>query len=399
MKYFLQRNNKSLYVEDLLISVCIKNGHAITEKPDQADAILLSIEDITLISKIKKTKQNHPDKVLIVGGHLAKIAAKAMSIYSDIVWVGHCYEFFECKTIEEIKAHKSSYCGYGDVFMSTKIDWNINPVVKVNKNTYYYWGAVGCKNKCAFCVTSWTEQNEKLDAINSRCVKIKKKLKEGSALKVISNEYEKTVQGRVQSMMMLDFLKMKRKGRNEFIRIGVEFPTAELRRKYGKPFPDDCLSASIKKAELDKYELQFFLIAGLCGREDWARFVEQIPPSSVMSPRIFLKFTNFEPQPKTPLFKKSQPINPENYINSEFTTKMYYDIAEKNKRLRMNKIKYPAHAIWRCMMTCVFDEQEYERVHALKNEKNIDVVYNEYLKMEPWKKDFTWLHTGYNEIK
>jgi len=107
------------------------------------------------------------------------------------------------------------------------------------------------------------------------------------------------------------------------------------------------------------------------------RFAEEVIPSdTAMKPRVFLKFTNFEPQPLTPLYGERKNLNLDNYIYQDFTKKLFRIINAKNKRVRIYPAKYPAHAIWRMGMTAVETRQQFEKMWALRNSKDLARVYN-----------------------
>ena len=394
MKYYIAESGVSLYTDKLLHKLAVDYGHQVVGR-EEADAILVSIEDITSINRIYREGRNSKVPV-IAGGHLAKISAKAMSVYADIVWVGHAFEFFEIKSYQDILDSPYSFTGNGEVCTSRKIQWDLCPIIRVNRSQYYIWGGVGCKNKCKFCVTSWTEPHINRYKNTGQINGVKARVPNKGQLHLISNEYDDVPTGKVGDMTMRGFLELRRTGKNRLIRIGIEFPNERTRATAGKPIKDEEIIEAIKLAERLKFELQFFMIGGIDEKEDWLHFTDLIPESKQMAPRIFIKITNFEPQPKTPWFSR-QPVDPDKYVDAAFTSELYYRIADKNKRVRMNKTKYPAHAIWRACMTAVENEEEYKRVYKQRENKNMEDIYKMYMDMKPWERDFDYIKSSYIE--
>lgn len=387
-----------MYTEKLLLHLIKLNKHELIL--DKDSVVLFSICDVTELPFIEKLKQKYPNNKIVVGGHFSKIGAVAISLFADAVWIGHGFEMFEQKSFEDILAHESCYFkGKNiDVYCNYNIKWNQCPAIQTDYSRFYVFGGVGCKNKCSFCVTSWTEPWENRPGINHVQNSVKKHVGKKGSVKVISNAYDTEMSlDLVQDMLIKDFIQAKKFKKGALVRCGVEFATDETRRKNGKPVKESEIKAAFDVALANGVDLHLFMIGGIDKKYDWYKFIENIPEGDVLKPRIFLKWTNFEAQQKTPLWATCQQLNPDNYISSIDTDSFFRIGAHRNKRIRIMPVKYPAHAFWRIMMSNVKNIDEYKQVLTLKNEKDMDTVYAMFQKLKPWENDISFIKTYYDK--
>lgn len=398
MKYWIESlSDKPMYTEKLLVHLAEKNGHKI--EYDENAVILVSVCDVTEVVYLEKIRSKYKKNKIIAGGHFSKIGAVVMSLFVDIVWVGHGFDMFKYQKFSDIADDPAAYWfGKTDkTFCNYNIDWSQCPVIQTDASRFYVFGGVGCVNKCHFCVTSWTEPFENRPGIALVQGRAKKQIGKRGSVKVISNAYDNDMgHDKVQDMLLKDFIKAKHFKCGAMVRCGIEFATEQTRAKYGKPLRHDEIIKGLDVAQNNGVDLHFFMIGGLDKKSDWYDFVGSIPDSDDMKPRVFLKWTNFEPQQKTPLWKKCSEINPENYLDSSDTDNFFRIGAHRNKRIRVMPVKYPAHAIWRCMMSNVRDITEYRIIEKLKNEKDLKIIYHEFMRMRPWENDITNIVTQYD---
>jgi hypothetical protein len=361
------------------------NNHKITNF-EEADFILFSICDVSQILKLKKMREQYPLKKIIVGGHFA-VFFKICILFADYVNIGQAFEFFKCQSEKSIKNLKSIY--YQDcnkiIEPSILIEWEKIPLCKITKNSYYYWNSVGCKNKCKFCLTSWTNSYQKND--KNRILSL---LKTGKNINFVSNENDNLTDIKEQgkSIMLKDFLKIEKHYCN-YYRIGLEFATEKNRQKLGKFFSDTDLYQSILKAVKDKVRIQFFCIAGMDEPKDWYKLFSNMPSLS-KGWAIKFKFTNLEYQMFTPLYKELININTDNYFtqeNTSFIFNNYLKIAMKCGRI--STIKYPAWALWRTGMTNSINLEQFNVFYDLRNCKDINIIKKAIFENGIYKNDYS----------
>ena len=373
MKYHLITNKVEdavQYTEALLKQLIVRNGHELTS-PEDSDAILVSMCDITEIQMLMKAREKYKGKVIIVGGAVSPFF-KVLKLFCDIVSIGQGFEFFRLKSLHEIREAPFTYTGTErSVRASTLIEWEKCPIVQVKKRIFYYLGGVGCKNKCSFCMTSWLNKPQHNDEKRTRLAKQRVK----DSLKLISNEEEGTLSVRetVKDLMLTSYLAAKETPNCTIIRLGLEFATEESRKKHGKFFTDEQLLEAFRRAELEKKTLQMFCIGGVDSREDWYELFAKIPNQYTTSPRIIFKWTNIEYQMHTPLFKTRKEMKVENYLDQKFNKEVVRRNGARLQRVRTMPIAYSGRALWRMGMSCSVTMEQFMTFWKMRNEKDAKV--------------------------
>ena len=322
-QYFTDRSRFLSYT--VVAKALINSGHTITESPSHCDAVLFSMCDVMEYPALVRMHKFAGSKPLVVGGSYAYHFRSAI-LHCEAVWVGECYEMAQCRTLDELLAHPSCYTGGRRLpKASTYIDWAQVPVCQTAPRKAYYWGGQGCKNKCRFCVTSWTHPHQ----VNSpgRIAAAKRTAAAHKIhLMICANEYSDGTGGSTQDMMLRDYLKVPVS--SGFIRIGVEFAREETRRYCGKPITDNELCAAIAKMSRERVSLRLFHISGYDSREDWeayihklAAFLERYRPGRL----LHLAFNNLQYQNYTPLYRERRRMDPDRYLTYQ-DTKRFYDI-------------------------------------------------------------------------
>jgi hypothetical protein len=367
------------YVNAVIRHLIEVNGHELVTDPLQADYLLISLRDITEIFELEKLRNTYPRTKIAVGGHLA-VYFKLLALFADVVNVGQGFEFFRAQSENEILDLDCIYTPKDPdamVVPSTFIEWSRLPASQVSKNVFYYLGAVGCRNKCKYCLTSWTNRYQRNDY--TRIKTLEARIPKGKSLNLISNDNVKRNilnKTRVKDMMLRDFIRQREKD-STFVRMGLEFATEETRAKYGKPFTDEELLFALDHAKALNVQTQFFCITGLNTIEEWQHLFNQIPVDMDFRPRVFFKFTNLEYCMFTPIFDERYDLDPSRYCGQEFREKIFIGTSGKNKRIRTAAIKYPAHALWRMGMGGVVTMDQFLRWKKLKNKKDLQTVYQE----------------------
>lgn len=303
-----------------------KAGHEIVQNIDGCDAVLFSMCDVVEYRDLIKMRERSKGYPLIVGGAFTFNFWSAI-LYSDAVWVGEVYDMAECKTLDELMSSPYCYTG-GDVLpkASTRIDWEQVPVAQIKPTTCYYWGGVGCKNKCRFCYTSWTHKHQ-VNAPTRIKAAIKTAKKRKMFIMVSSNEYENDPDAKTFDMLLKDYCKVPVKGKT--VRCGVEFATDETRKKNGgagKALTKNDIYHALQKAAIEKCSLKLFHITGYDKLEDWEQYIDDLcwMLNNIKGSKLLtLGFNNLQYQNYTPLYAERKNINPENYITVKKTREWY----------------------------------------------------------------------------
>lgn len=374
-----RKQSIAYYTFSVLEHLAKLNGHKLVE-PEDINAntvILISITTLDGIPFLKRIREKYENNIIISGGHFA-YHTPTMLVFSDYVNVGQAFDFFKAHSIKEIE-QLDSIIKRGDnekkAIPSELIEWENVPIALDSKNHYYYWGGVGCKNKCAFCFTSWTNKHQQND--EKRIISATKyaKLKH-KTITITSNEYEYEAGAAVQDMMLRDYLntKFKRGGRPKLIRLGIEFATNETRKRMGKQFTDEEFYEAIHKAQIENKELNLFFIAGLEPLENMEHLLMGVKHNG-QSPKIFIKVTNLVYTQFTPLFKKRFDLKLEYYADKYFRENMLR-INGYTQRYRYLTIARPKFAMYNTAMGCVTNEDEYNTARKIHNADTSKEAYD-----------------------
>jgi len=291
------------------MSIATHYGHEIST-PEDADILCLSVCDITEVEWVKKIREKFPRKIIATGGH-ACVYYRIFKLYSDFVNIGHGFDFFSCQTIEEIRTLPCVVSDFSSppYKASEKVEWRVFPIANVTKRQKYYIGAFGCKNKCQFCLTSWTHKHQ----INPYARQATQKYKN---ITLVSNDSHNTDNRMTQSIMVRDFISPQKTLKKYAVyRLGIEFATEHDRKKYGKPFTDDDFVTIFLKAQQYGVRLKLFCISGINTIDEWHHLFANIPYIYTKG-KYEIKFTNLTFEMFTPLKKGRFEIDPAHYFDS-----------------------------------------------------------------------------------
>lgn len=326
MKYCFPQLRDSLsrlQVFNVIRSALVKRGHEIVDDITESDAVLFSACDVVETRHLRSLRKS-TSKPIICGGQYA-INYYSAKLYSDIVWLGHVYDFADMKSLDDIASSQHAYTGVDKPLkLSKRICWDEIPITQMAPHKCYYMGGVGCKNKCKFCFTSWTNPHQvnSKKAIAAAADVCRKK---GIHLMVASNEYDYDADARTKDMLLVDYISMRVSGL--LVRCGIEFASEDTRQKMGKRITRDQIYAALQKTNLDNIALRLFHITGYEPIGEWERYIDDMcwMLDKVKNKKIIqLEFNNLQYQNFTPLYKERKSINPDNYIDIR-TTKRWYD--------------------------------------------------------------------------
>jgi hypothetical protein len=343
------------------------NGHQLVD-PGDADILAVSVCDVTQIRYVEKIRALYPNKTILVGGHAA-IYWKLFLLFADIIHLGEGFELFRCQSIDEIKELKSVvFEGKNNIIEpSTFIDWKTVPVANVTQKQKYYWGSVGCKNKCKFCLTSWTHPYQK-----NSMARINNILSKYPTCTIVSNDSVGMTQRMTQSIMLKDFLVAPLKKYSVY-RIGVEFATEGRRRKYGKPFSDDMFVRAVDRAYDEGVRLKLFCISGIDMFEDWRGLFDQLHPH-YQKGNIEVKFTNVNYEMFTPIKAERYDIS----VDKMFSTQIARDFISGYKPTNFALKSLPCTSVRSCLEKNILlyttNADEYALYKRMKKQPEADMV-------------------------
>lgn len=358
------------YTQQMIEHLVKVYGHELIpeEKIDGSTILLVSICTNESIPVLRNVRKKYPDNLIITGGQYAFMFPVCL-IYSDYCVVGEGFEALRCKSLEEMKKLKCvAWRGKQELIEpSTFIDWKLVPACQTKQGVYYYWKGTGCRNKCAFCFTSWTKNLQVNDDRRVRAVETAVK-KKGSGLILVSNEYDEDVTVKVKDMMLKQFLKTKLPPKMpKLIRLGIEFPTYELRKKYGKAFTDEEFYQALDKARLEGKELNLFFITGLYPLSLIFDLFRNYKTYGT-KPNIFVKFTNISFQQYTPIHKERFNINVDHYVYPDFADELKHYLDNYGGwRFRILSTGKPHKALYESAMNHITSEDEYQTARKILN--------------------------------
>lgn len=306
MKYallFPQTSDIVEYTVSVLRHLAQINGHSLTT-PSEADILAVSVCDVSQVAFVEKVRVQYPHKVIIVGGHAA-IYYRLFGLFADLVNIGQGFEAFACQTIQalrELPCVWTSKKAGSQIISSRYIDWAVVPVANVTNRQRYYWGATGCKNKCAFCCTSWTNPHQQNS--QSRVAHVLAKYPNTT---IVTNDSDNIPSRMTQSIMLIDFLKKPLKKYGVY-RMGIEFATEATRRRYGKPFSDNQFRVAISRAVEHGVRLKLFCIGGINDKQEWRDLFDSVP-AIYQKGNFEVKMTNVMYDPFTPLKRERMAID------------------------------------------------------------------------------------------
>jgi hypothetical protein len=314
MKYailFEQTEDIIEYGISVLRHIAQHYGHTIVP-PADADILAVSVCDISQIVFLEKVRKQYPNKKIIVGGHAATYY-KLFGLFADMVNIGQGFDAFECQSLDQLDSLSCVWTPAKDgqiILASWHIDWDIVPLANVTQKQKYYWGAVGCKNKCKFCATSWTNPHQVNDKL-----RVAQVLKKYPNCTIVTNDSDNVGERMTQSVMLIDFLKRIPKKYGVY-RIGVEFATEDTRRYYGKFFTDNQFIQAIQHAIDYGARLKLFCIGGINTIEEWHNLFFSIPPI-YQHGSFEVKFTNMSYEMFTPMKRYRSTIDPAKMMNTD----------------------------------------------------------------------------------
>lgn len=285
----------------------------IEDSPDVVCVSFCSPRERVLLNKAREAadKAGAP---LLLGGPESYTGAVYLA-WADYLCVGEGWALFRdlCKAggketisiLESCEYVLSRRDPFRKVTPNYEVVWN-TPIVQTAKHGWYTMAGRGCHRKCKFCYTSWTQPNNNCpDSILDRAQK--KVDAKGGQNKLIYITNDAGIGKSAASTTAQRFLANPHKRWPMVVRLGVEGLTEERRKWFGKPISDADLAATVHQAKNIGRQLQWFVIIGWpddpAPADAWNKMVEILGHDASRAPRIYVKYTWFEPAPHTPLAK------------------------------------------------------------------------------------------------
>jgi hypothetical protein len=359
--HFIEHGNKiNKYTYRLLYQLMQQGNISIVDEK-AADLILISIDDPDDLAMVRRARKIAGKRPLIAGGFECFMGEYLLT-YCDALNVGEGFEFFEAlgkaKHVEELYdlpfiLTRSKL----RIIPSTRIDKDILPLVRITSHAYYYLAGRGCHGKCAFCSTGfvypgWSNDEGKIE----QAYKYAKDKK--ARITFITNDSEELkFSDAAQSIRIGTYLKQPNRYRSSLLHFGIEGFSEERRKYFYKPIPDDQLYQLIDVLEEQRQEAEFFFILNFPNTyEEMMKFAENITMSAKTFPRIFIKLTQFNPCPHTPLW--TYDIKQFEYLTIQQIKDFRRAISARNARFRMFPVRGNARSLWRAIIRrCSFDDE------------------------------------------
>jgi len=347
------KSAQNLYTLATIRTLCKAAG--VREVPEpEAGALWVSLcdpDDISILLQARKLARGRP---VIMGGFEAWYGVPYLA-WADAIVVGEGQEFIDAWGRCGADAAMSLPCVLtmerykrGDtVIPSYQVPYSSVPLLRLpGKERYYFLAGRGCKGKCSFCATSWTQPHTQCpDKIIKRVVRYVEE--RGGKLNLISNDseaVERSPSVNAQSVRVVDYLKSPERYKSSMLHFGIEFWDEHSRSLNGKPIKDSDICDVLRVTKEQKQKCEFFFIVGYPGWSmdsvrDFADSV--IVPTVDRSPAIHIKCTYLDPCPHTPL--SDTPVSPE-WCDIKG---VFAELNSRNKRIRVFPTRSAGRSAWR----------------------------------------------------
>ena len=330
-----------------------KHGGKLVNQGERCDLVCASFCTPREINVLKSARSiaNSMNVPLLAGGPEAYIGSTYLA-WADYLCIGEGYALLQKLVTEGLGILDT--CDHvlsrGDpnkiITPDYDIPWNQLPAIQTSPTAYYYMAGRGCYRKCQFCYTSWTQPHQSCPQI-FRAAALKNLPGKSHAIFVTNDDGGMASQS--GSMTVEKFLAYKGKKLPRVIRLGIERFTEDDRRSVGKPVSDGDIAAVITKAKRLGRQLELFYIIGWHNdpesNDAFLPITNLLSTECVRHPRIYLKFTWFEPAPHTPLA---------DYDLTRLVTWDYQKAALSLRaisgRYRIFKAGQPGYAIWSAVL-------------------------------------------------
>jgi hypothetical protein len=341
----------SVYTNATLMELCRRAGVAVVDEAD-ADSLWVSLcdpDDLPVLQAAKRVAKGRP---VIMGGFEGYFGEPYLA-WANAVVVGEGWEFIRAwaKSPDEAMELPSVLSNNGrDVFPSYDVPWRYHPLVRnPGGNRYYYLAGRGCKGKCRFCATAWTQPNSGPPSSLLHSVVSSVEQKRGK-LTLITNDSDLVVMSKcvnAQSVRVVDYNREPSRYKGTILHFGIEGWRESDRVGFSKPIPNGAIRELLAKTKAHKQQCELFFLVGYEGWtiESVEEFAETLDCDAGNSPKIWVKCTYFDPCPHTPLSKVA--VDPR---YCDIPTVFNILNCGKSKRIRVFPTRSAARSAWRTVL-------------------------------------------------
>jgi radical SAM superfamily enzyme YgiQ (UPF0313 family) len=355
---YLPEHGQNMYTHGALRA--IMRHYGVEEAPiETADAVWFSCCDPDNIVDLVRIRKIAGERPLIMGGFEGYAGVPYLA-WADAVVVGEGATFIRewgrnpkeainlpcvltMDNLENGEIVKPDY----------EVPYSLMPIVRLpGGNRFYYLSGRGCRGKCRFCMTSWTQPYTNCPEKRIMSV-IRYVESRNGKLTLISNDSFNVKKSHVvnaQSVRVVDYLKEPERYKSSMLHFGIEFWDEKSRARNGKPISDNQISELLKVTKEQRQKIELFFIVGAAGNDNVTRwtldsvrdFAESVIPVSVdKNPHVHVKLTYLDPCPHTPM--SGDKVDPE-YCSPREVFKIFNG---KNKRFRVFPTRSAGRSAWR----------------------------------------------------
>lgn len=344
--------------------------------PDSVDLWLCSVHDpnpeqLNHVRKARRYANAGTRGQLVIAGGFETFGGEYLLNYADALVVGEGFDFFErlgkCRTVEDVRnLFDLPYVwtrGKTRVVPSDFINYSQLPMVKVGGSSYYYLAGRGCVYKCTFCETGFAYKSSHTPG-NMIDKALTRAEEERARITFVTNDSVELTRHspatNTLSMRVVDYLRAGFDRQASMIHFGLEGWTEEQRRFFAKPIEDKKVAELLRLLIDRKQQSELFFIIGQPGTlAGMYSFLDHVPRSPKVYPRIFIKTTRLEPSPHTPFW--SYDLDRIETITPRDRKDWYNELSSFNKCFRVFQMLSSARSVWRSAIrrTSTFEEVEW----------------------------------------
>lgn len=379
----------------------LRQGATLAGKVSDADVILATVvspQEYTCVPSALKANgiaplaANRLRQTVVLGGY-GMYSPRVFDPYIDYGCVGEGRKFIETLVHSGIGALPNLPNCYipGDnreVIPDYNFPYDCPPTLGEDGVVHVY-ASRGCRKACLFCQTGWCQPYSEHDPsdVSQTYAGL---VRAGQRVNVVTNDapalaafggIPKTEAFSASYSQLREIMRDgvgPLVGRVKSVRIGVESPSARLRKCIGKPIPTDKLYALTCDLLNAGIGVRWFLIAGLPGETDadWGELYDVVRRArhDIKKGALQLSFTAFVPDPAAPLC--IAPLTDDYYDRYLSFWKWFFEGAGYTRKIQLFKCSAPPGRLKKAMASMAATEAELRRGWADHDPPNWCVRYH-----------------------
>lgn len=364
-KFFVFKNKTNLKEYSVRLIEHLLRDNIVID-PSQADYVLVSLCDISEVGDITKAKAL--GRPVISGGMVSEYPI--VNELSDYVWHGEIYDFAD-NVKNGVKLHEMDCITTKNnrkLKISQRINWAVNPIIKVGGRAMYYYVSKGCPVRCKYCYIGNVRDYQFVPKMRYEIALDRA----GRNLMPIAayNPYGVPGGSNIGETLLKKYIEGFCGKSPKMIRSGVEFVTDRLSAGLAKGVTIDHFCEAIKRSKSEGTKLILYFIAGLETQESIELFFSKLPIDYITTPVVNIVFTYIDPQPFTPMqdYDLRQKI-------TDIDSKRIYAVANAvNKRIRVLPLSAPTKSIKRTLLGRCCGVDDYKFIGGIKNLNHDEMI-------------------------